>query len=148
MGHLQITDILATSCESVLRRAPFSFVTTFVWLQHSNETLWEKAWWKLNKDAVCCFGQSLEVRNKTAAVRPLTFHLSKHPRKVNTACGSLRGSPMDSYTWTHVYWPISKTFIHWFCVDTVCCLEKLPSTFMMNRDCWGETQGNACFRHS
>ena len=31
--------------------------------------------------------------------------------------------PIDSYTWTHQYWPTSK--IHWPCVDTMCHQKEL-----------------------
>ena len=44
----------------------------------------EKARWELLKNAACCFEQILEAASyKTAAVWPLTFYLTNHPRKTN-----------------------------------------------------------------
>ena len=50
---------------------------------------------------------------KTAAVRPLTYSLTNHPRKTNKTCSTVlrkqgqtrnRRSLMDSDTWTHQCW--------------------------------------------
>ena len=50
----------------------------------------EKARWELHKQAVCCFEQKLETAcYKTAAVQPLTSHLTSHPSKMNKTCRTL-----------------------------------------------------------
>ena len=44
----------------------------------------EKARWELHKDTMCCFEQNLEaMTHRTAAVKPLTSHLTNHPSKTN-----------------------------------------------------------------
>ena len=49
-----------------------------------NEALGEKARWELYKDATCDFEQILEAaHHKTAAVRPLTSHLTSKLSKTN-----------------------------------------------------------------
>ena len=51
------------------------------------ETLGEKARYKLYKDAACHFEQFLKVAPyKTAAVGPLTSHLTNHQSKVSKTC--------------------------------------------------------------
>ena len=58
-----------------------SLVSTVVWLHHFNKTPREKARWELHKDAACCFEQLLEAApHITAAVWPLTSHLTNHSR--------------------------------------------------------------------
>ena len=60
-----------------------SRVGTIIRLHHLdfNETLEEKAWWELHKDAVSYFDKIQEsAPYKTATVRPLTSHIINHPR--------------------------------------------------------------------
>ena len=83
-----------------------------------NETLGKKTRWELYKDSSSCFQQILEiVPYKTALVRLLTSNLTHHLNKTCKTCWELlknsgkthkRRSSMDSYTWTHQCWPISK----------------------------------------
>ena len=88
-----------------------------------NLTKWlEKKLSGNHKDAVYYFEWVPEAAShKTAAVWPLTSHLTNHPSKTNRTCWALlekQGrthkwrSPVDSYTWTHWCWPISQTNIH------------------------------------
>ena len=64
-------DRLTTKWKSYL----FNKISTIVWMHHRN---FNKRW-KLHKDATCCFEKILEVAlYKTAYVRPLTSHLTKH----------------------------------------------------------------------
>ena len=66
-----------------------SHVSTIVWLHHLdlNETRGRNARWELHKDTVNCLEHILEVSlYKTAAVRPLTAHLTSHPSKINKSC--------------------------------------------------------------
>ena len=52
----------------------------------------EKAKWELHTDATCCFEQILEDAHfKTASVRPLTSHLTNHPRKARKTCWNTAG---------------------------------------------------------
>ena len=64
-------------------------ISTIVWLHHldSNETFAEKDRWELHKNTVCYSEQILEVAPyKTAAIRPLTSHLTNYLSKVNKSC--------------------------------------------------------------
>ena len=70
-----------------------SHISTNVWLHHSNfnKILQEKARWEIHKDIACCFEQKLEAAPyKTAAVRPLTTHLTNHPSKILGTTGKVR----------------------------------------------------------
>ena len=62
---------------------------TIVWL-HCLDSIGipgEKTRWELNKEAACCFEQILEAApHKTAAVRPLTSHLTKHSNNTSKTC--------------------------------------------------------------
>ena len=63
-----------------------SRVSTTVWLHYldSYEILGDKARGEQNDDAACCFKQIPEAAlHKTEAVRSLTSHLTKDPRKTN-----------------------------------------------------------------
>ena len=46
----------------------------------------EKIRWELYKDAVCYLEQEA-APHKTAAVLPLTFHLTNYPSKTKKICG-------------------------------------------------------------
>ncbi len=64
------------------------YVNTTVWMHHmdASETYKEKASCEQHKNATCLFEQILEVTpEKTAAVRPLTSHLTNHPRRAGQA---------------------------------------------------------------
>ena len=51
--------------------------------QDYNETLGEKGWKELHKNATCCFEQIMEAKPyKTAAVRSLTAYLPNYPNKM------------------------------------------------------------------
>ena len=53
----------------------------------TNKTHGEKARWKLQKNATCCFEQILEATpHKIAAVWPLSAHLKNHPSKMDKTC--------------------------------------------------------------
>ena len=81
-----------------------------LWRHHldSNETFGDKAWWELHKDAACCFEQIMKAApNKTAAVRPLTPHLTNHHSKtvLHTQHNNKdeRHSSLEKYT-SHFIW--------------------------------------------
>ena len=67
------------------------------------------------------------------AVRPLTTHLTNHPRETNKTCWALprkhwsthkkRWNPSNWYS--SVGWP-TKPYIHQLCVDCGCHVEDLP----------------------
>ena len=70
-----------------------------------------------------CFKQILEaVPYKTAAVQPLTSHLTNHPSKTSKKCLGTAGEVMHSYTWTHQGWLISKN-LH----SSTLCEHLMPS---------------------
>ena len=81
----------------------------------------------LHKNATCCFEQILDAKaQKTVAASSLTSHVTNHPSQVNkTWCGLLKKSKeklmwhslMNFYTWTHLCWPTSRTYIHQLCVN-------------------------------
>ena len=93
----------------------------------------EKARWKLHKNAMCYSEQILEeTTHKTAAVQPLTSHLTNHSNKTNKTCEALleksgrtreRRSPTDERTTNS---QPERTYIHQRCTDTGCRLDDLP----------------------
>ena len=94
-------------------------VNTIVWLHNLefNETLGDKAKWKLQEDSMRFFEHTLEAAPyKTAVARPLTSYHKNHQSKSKTCWALLekqeqthkRLSLMDSHTWTHQGWPVSK----------------------------------------
>ena len=52
-------------------------------------------------------------------------------------------SSMDLFILTNQYWLTRKTYIHQFCVDTVCCLNDLTRT-MADWDRWRERIKGTC----
>ena len=70
----------------------YGSVSTIVRMRHlySNETLREKARWGLYKNSTCWFQQIPEATpNKTAAVRPLSSHLTNYLNQTNETCWAL-----------------------------------------------------------
>ena len=66
-----------------------SYVHTTIWMHHidTNKMHREKATWELHKNDACHLEQILEVKpHKTAAVSPLTSHLTNHRNKTNKTC--------------------------------------------------------------
>ena len=64
----------------------YDFVVTKLRV-NENETLGEKAKWKLHKNAACCFERILEAAPyKTAVVRPFISHLANYPQKTRKTC--------------------------------------------------------------
>ena len=62
-----------------------SCVSTIEWLYCFNFN--KAARWELLKDSACYFKQILEATpNKTAAVQPLTSHLTNHPSNTSKIC--------------------------------------------------------------
>ena len=132
-----------------------SHVSTIVWLQHLdfNRVPGEKARWELHKDAVCCFEQILETTpNKTPTPTPHLNYLSK----IDKTCWILlerqrqsceRHSPVDSYTWTHHCWPISKDLR-----SSALCRHWMLSRGPTKSEGWEgqmarESQKNPCYQH-
>ena len=99
-----------------------SCISTTVWLHHLDFN-GEKVKWELLKGAAGCFKQILVAAfYKTAAQRPLTSHLTNHPRKTNQNtrhCWRYKNewrSVMDTDTWTQQCWPNSQKLVlsaHW-----------------------------------
>ena len=93
------------------------YITVLMHHMAAYEMHGEKAKWKLNKNATCCFEWILEaVPHKIAFVAVLTY-LPNYPSKMNKTCGvqlerqgwtSKRRSPVDSYTWKPQYWLTSS----------------------------------------
>ena len=87
--------------------------------KQSNKIPWGNAWWKLYKNAICCFELILEAsHNKTLAVRTLTFHLTNYPSKTNKTCCTLLEKWMRS-NWRYSHGPLRTsvsqpaiTYIH------------------------------------
>ena len=110
----------------------------------------EKAWWEQHKKAECCFVQILETApHKTAAVQPLTSHLTKHLSEMKKRFRSL----LKKKGWTHkesfpthsctsISWP-AKTYIHQLCADTGCSQEDL-SRVMTTRYRWWDRVNRIC----
>ena len=72
--------------------------------------------------------------NKRVAIWSFVSHLENHLSKTSNMCWALlemyrwtqkRCFLMDSYTWTHLCWPTSKTF-HQLCAETGCRVESFP----------------------
>ena len=99
---------------------------------------------ELHKDAMCSFEQILEAaHNKTAAVRPLSSHLTNHTIKIAGLCwrskdefvsNILQWTPMQVHTSVH---QTVKTYIHQLCAITRSCLEDW-SRIMIDRGKWCE----------
>ena len=90
-----------------------------------------------------CYTRTLHnVWNIT--IRPLTSHLTNHPRKMSEACWlqlEKRRSPMDFDTWTHQQ---KLTFIS--SVRTLDAVERTcQQQWLIGMD--GENQRNLCCQH-
>ena len=65
-----------------------------------NETIREKAWRELHKNAACCFKQILEVAlYKAPILWPLTSHLINHPNYKKKTCQALLNKLGQTKKW-------------------------------------------------
>ena len=106
------------------------------WLHYidANKTHWEKAKWKLCKNAAYCLEQIMEAMPyKMVAVWSPTSHLTNHPSKNKLISNVLLWIP--AYEHTTVY-RLPKTYI--VCADTRLSLEDLLGA-MDDRDRWWES---------
>ena len=97
-----------------------SWVNITGWMHHmdADKINWEKARWKLHKNATNYIEQILEaIIHETTAVRPLTSYLKNHLSMISKTCGTLlqkQGqthkwhSFVEPYAWTYQCWPTSK----------------------------------------
>ena len=128
----------------------FDKINTIVEISHLelNEALGEKAWWELNKNAVCCSEYILEVTPyKTAAILPLTTNLTNYPSTMNMTSWTLLEKQGRTHKWrsfsgflhleVSVLAKQQKTYKYQLCADTGCRLEDLPKV-MANKDGWYE----------
>ena len=100
----------------------------------ATQTHEEKARWEVHKSATCGFEQILEVAfNKTAAPRPLTYHLTNNSSWINKTCGVMLEKYGPTHKWqaTHTHRCVSvgrsaRTYIYQLCTDTGFWLEDLP----------------------
>ena len=91
---------------------------------------------ELHKDSTYCFEQILKaVPYKTAAVQPLTSHLTNHWCKMSRELLE-KQRQTNILLWTQIHghinmgWP-AKTYIHQLCADTRCHLDNLPREMAM-----------------
>ena len=89
----------------------YIFLYTFLFIEFFNTFTWNLTKWlekNLYKDAECYFEQILEAASyKTAAVRPLTSHLTNHPSEVSKICWALlkiQGWFSPRYRYSDVGW--------------------------------------------
>ena len=109
---------------------PYKLVT-HVWLEF--ESLLSLARWELHMDTACCSGQIPDkTPYKTAVVRPLTPHLTNHPRKASGTCRELLQKLVTFYfELLHMNTPVladQQKDIHHFCKDTWCHLDDISRT--------------------
>ena len=84
---------------------------------------------------------------QTAAVQPLTPHLTNHPSKINDMLGTA-GLISKILLWIftnghiNVDWS-ARTYIYQYCMETRCSWEDLPRV-MADRDRWWERVKGIC----
>ena len=121
-----------------------SFVSITVWMDHldANEMHVKKRDGDYTRMIFAVLNKSCKQVPKTAAIRPLTSHLTNHPIKLNKTCWRSNDELISNillWICAHGYASVgqpARTYIHQLCTDTGCSLEDLPGMIDAKNRWW------------